>query len=44
MIKFAETKSDGYTLRGILNVVENSKGLVVMLHGFTGHMDTFLKN
>jgi pimeloyl-ACP methyl ester carboxylesterase len=39
MIKFAETISDGYTLRGILNEVENSKGLVVMFHGFTGHMN-----
>ena len=39
MIKFAETKNEGYTLRGILSEVENSKGLVVMFHGFTGHMN-----
>ena len=39
MIKFVETNSDGYTLRGILNEVESSKGLVIMFHGFTGHMN-----
>lgn len=39
MIKMVETISDGYTLRGILNQVENSKGLVIMFHGFTGHMN-----
>lgn len=39
MIKFAETVNEGYTLRGILSEVENSKGLVVMFHGFTGHMN-----
>ena len=45
MIKLVELKKD-YTLRGIYNEVENSKGLVVMFHGFTGHlneMDIYLK-
>lgn len=39
MIKYAETQNNGFTLRGLLNEVENSKGLVVMFHGFTGHMN-----
>lgn len=38
MIKLVELKKD-YTLRGIYNEVENSKGLVVMFHGFTGHLN-----
>lgn len=38
MIKLVELKKE-YTLRGIYNEVENSKGLVVMFHGFTGHLN-----
>ena len=38
MIKLVELKKE-YTLRGIYNEVENSKGIVVMFHGFTGHLN-----
>ncbi len=38
-MKMVEVLSNGYVLRGLLEKVENSKGLVVMFHGFTGHMN-----
>lgn len=38
MIKLVELKKE-YTLRGLYNEVENSKGIVVMFHGFTGHLN-----
>ena len=38
-MKSVEIINNGYTLRGLLEEVNNSKGLVVMFHGFTGHMN-----
>lgn len=39
MIKMYELVNNGYTLRGLYNEVENSKGIVIMFHGFTGHLN-----
>ena len=38
-MRCVETTNKGYVLRGLLEEVESSKGLVVMFHGFTGHMN-----
>ncbi|MBQ2892039.1 MAG: alpha/beta fold hydrolase [Bacilli bacterium] len=39
MINYIEIKSGKYILRGLHTKAENEKGLVVMFHGFTGHMN-----
>ena len=39
MIKYVEVKRDKYILRGLLNEAKNEKGLLVLFHGFTGHMN-----
>ncbi len=39
MINYVEVKRDNYILRGLHTKVDNPKGLVVMFHGFTGHMN-----
>ena len=47
MIKLVELQRDQYTLRGLYHEVENAKALVVMFHGFTGHLNEhnfFFKN
>lgn len=38
-MKCVEINNKGYVLRGLLEEVEASRGLVVMFHGFTGHMN-----
>lgn len=38
MIKYVEVKRDKYILRGLHTIAENETGLLVMFHGFTGHM------
>ncbi len=39
MINYVEVQNNGYILRGLYNKAENEKGLLVMFHGFTGHMN-----
>lgn len=38
-MRSVEITNNGYVLRGLLEEVNDSKGLVVMFHGFTGHMN-----
>ena len=39
MINYVEVKRDKYILRGLHTKADNEKGLLVMFHGFTGHMN-----
>jgi len=39
MISYFEVKNNNYILRGLKNTPTNPKGVLVMFHGFTGHMN-----
>ena len=39
MIKYVEVKRDNYRLRGLHTIAPNETGLLLMFHGFTGHMN-----
>lgn len=39
MISYVEVKRDKYILRGLKNTPKDVKGVLVMFHGFTGHLN-----